>query len=115
MHIVIHLVLLKSKMYYNMKVPYSLRLEDKMIKDVRRLACKSFRSVNGEFEYLIQKSITESIKINSDISKLQAFGIKNGYPCQTDEEIIQLSLKLSKNIFDNLDDETIDNAINIQL
>ena len=49
-----------------MKIPYSLRLEEKMIKEVQILAQKSYRSVNQEFEYLIQKSISESNKIDTD-------------------------------------------------
>lgn len=49
-----------------MKIPYSLRLEEKMIKEVQTLARKSYRSVNQEFEYLIQKSISESNKIDTE-------------------------------------------------
>ena len=49
-----------------MKIPYSLRLEEKMIKEVQVLAQKSYRSVNQEFEYLIQKSISESNKIDTN-------------------------------------------------
>lgn len=49
-----------------MKIPYSLRLEEKMIKEVQTLARKSYRSVNQEFEYLIQKSISESNKIDTN-------------------------------------------------